>query len=115
MRLTAFVSYNRAGAGRREMGRFTGTPYGQTREVAGKDSPRRLRCERAFRRAVCALMAHLGFEVRVRGSHHIFTKDGVAEILNLQPRGSQAKPYQVKRVRNVILKYRLTGHDDGKI
>jgi hypothetical protein len=30
---------------------------------------------------------------------------GVAEILNLQPRGSLAKPYQVKQVRAVIARY----------
>lgn len=64
---------------------------------------------------LCALMAHLGFDVRVRGSHHIFTKDDVEEILNLQPRGSHAKPYQVKQVRNVILRNRLAGQDNAEI
>jgi hypothetical protein len=54
----------------------------------------------------------LGFEERVRGSHHIFTKDGVEEILNLQPKDAKAKPYQVKQVRAVILKYRLAGEED---
>ncbi|MBI4489988.1 MAG: type II toxin-antitoxin system HicA family toxin [Deltaproteobacteria bacterium] len=55
------------------------------------------------------LLRRLGFEERIRGSHHIFTKDGVEEILNLQPRGRHAKPYQVKQVRGVILKYRSAG------
>ncbi len=49
----------------------------------------------------------LGFDERIRGSHHIFTRDGIEEILNLQPIGSKAKPYQVKQVRRVILTYRL--------
>lgn len=31
----------------------------------------------------------------------------VEEILNLQPKGAKAKPYQVKQVRSIILKYRL--------
>ena len=35
--------------------------------------------------------------------------------LGFQPRGAQAKPYQVKQVRNVILKYRLAGQDNGEI
>ncbi len=48
-----------------------------------------------------------GFEMRVRGSHHIFIKEGVEEILNLQPRGADAKPYQVKQVRNAVLKYKM--------
>ncbi len=58
------------------------------------------------------LLASLGFNERIRGDHHIFTKDGIVEILNLQPKGSQAKPYQVKQVRSVILKYRLAGEEN---
>ncbi|MBI4460028.1 MAG: type II toxin-antitoxin system HicA family toxin [Acidobacteria bacterium] len=53
---------------------------------------------------LCRLLLRLGFDQRVRGSHHIFVRDGVEEILNLQPRGTKAKPYQVKQVRHVILK-----------
>ena len=34
-------------------------------------------------------------------------KDEVDEVLNLQPKGSKSKSYQVKQVRNVILKYKL--------
>ena len=56
---------------------------------------------------LCGLLKHLGFDERIRGSHHIFTKDGVEEILNLQHKGNKSKPYQVKQVRNVILKYKL--------
>ncbi len=61
---------------------------------------------------MCTLLIRLGFSERVRGSHHIFSKDGVDEILNLQPRESKAKPYQVKQVRSVIVKYKLAGSDD---
>ena len=61
---------------------------------------------------LCWLLKRLGFEERIRGSHHIFTKDDVEEIMNLQPIGSKAKAYQVKQVRNVILKYQLGGRDD---
>jgi hypothetical protein len=56
---------------------------------------------------LCQLLKRLGFEMRVKGSHHIFFKSGVEEILNLQPNGSNSKAYQVKQVRNVIVKYRL--------
>jgi hypothetical protein len=62
---------------------------------------------------LCHLLRRLGFEERIRGSHHIFTKEGVEEILNLQPRGSNANPYQVKQVRNIILRYKLGGEDHG--
>jgi len=56
---------------------------------------------------LCGLLTHLGFEVRVRGSHHVFSKADVVELINLQRDGSNAKPYQVKQVRNVIVKYKL--------
>lgn len=61
---------------------------------------------------LCQLLRRLGFAERIRGSHHTFTKERVEEILNLQPKGRQAKPYQVKQVRRVILKYRLGGSAD---
>ncbi|MCL4793827.1 MAG: type II toxin-antitoxin system HicA family toxin [Bryobacteraceae bacterium] len=56
---------------------------------------------------VCTMLEELGFEKRVRGSHHLFRKPGVEERLNLQRDGSHAKPYQVKQVRAVVLRYRL--------
>jgi hypothetical protein len=58
---------------------------------------------------LCGLMRHLGFDERIRGSHHIYTQEGVEEIVNLQPIGSRAKAYQVKQVRGIILKYKLGG------
>jgi hypothetical protein len=54
-----------------------------------------------------SLLGALGFAERIRGDHHIFSKPGVAEILNLQPRGSMAKPYQVRQIRSVIIRYKL--------
>ncbi len=61
---------------------------------------------------ICRLLNKLGFNERVKGSHHIFTKDSVAEIINIQPVGSKAKAYQVKQVRNLILKYKLGASDE---
>lgn len=57
------------------------------------------------------LLLRLGFSERIRGDHHIYFREGVEEILNLQPRGGMAKPYQVKQVRGVILRYGM-GVDD---
>jgi len=49
-----------------------------------------------------------GFAERIKGDHHIFTKDKIVEIINIQPlRNGKAKAYQVKQVRNLILKYKL--------
>jgi hypothetical protein len=44
---------------------------------------------------LCALLKRLGFDYRTKGDHHIFTKDGVEEILNLQRLNGKGKPYQV--------------------
>ncbi len=56
---------------------------------------------------LCGLLEHLGFAVRVRGSHRVFSKPGIVERLNLQRDGANAKPYQVRQVRAIIVKYRL--------
>ena len=61
---------------------------------------------------LCWLLKQFGFEERIRGDHHIFTREDIEEILNLQPKGNKAKPYQVKQVRNVILQYKLGDTDD---
>lgn len=58
------------------------------------------------------LLGSLGFNERVRGSHHIYFRTGVEEMINLQPKGNKAKAYQVKQVRNIILKYRLGVSDE---
>jgi predicted RNA binding protein YcfA (HicA-like mRNA interferase family) len=57
---------------------------------------------------LCSLLKSLGFNTRVKGSHHIFYKTGIEEILNIQPNGPKAKAYQVKQVREIIVKYKLS-------
>ena len=57
---------------------------------------------------LCFVLERAGFTRRAgRGSHCIFFHDGVAEIVNIQPRGGQAKPYQVRQVRDLLLKYQF--------
>jgi hypothetical protein len=51
--------------------------------------------------------------LRQKGSHHILTKDGIEEIINIQPKNGKAKSYQVKQVREIIIKYRLNSTIDG--
>ncbi len=53
------------------------------------------------------ILVKFGFTERIKGSHHIFYKKGVEEILNLQPLNNKAKPYQVKQVREILIKYKL--------
>lgn len=54
-----------------------------------------------------ALLLHLGFDERTRGSHHIFRRADVEERINFQRQGNKAKPYQVRQVRAVIVRYKL--------
>ncbi len=61
---------------------------------------------------LCRLLNKLNFNERVKGSHHIFTKDSIEEIINIQSIGSKAKAYQVKQIRNLILKYKLGAGDE---
>lgn len=58
-----------------------------------------------------ALMRHLGFDERIRGSHHVYRKQGIPEKVNLQRDDGNAKPYQVKQLRRLALKYHL-GDDE---
>ena len=60
------------------------------------------------------LLGLLGFDERMKGSHHIMTKNNIPEILNIQSKVGKAKPYQVKQVREVILKYQLNLGEDEK-
>ena len=53
------------------------------------------------------LLDSLGFEHRTRGSHFIYWREGIDEIINIQADGSKAKAYQVKQVRNIIRKYAM--------
>ncbi|MGB0212947.1 MAG: type II toxin-antitoxin system HicA family toxin [Algiphilus sp.] len=61
------------------------------------------------------LLIRLEFVERVRGDHHIFMHVDVDEILNLQPRGKLSKPYQVRQVRNMLVKHRLGEADVDSI
>ena len=56
---------------------------------------------------LCSLLEDLGFDRRVKGSHHLFRKQGIEERINIQREGNNAKPYQVKQVRAAILKHKL--------
>ena len=56
---------------------------------------------------LCSMLEQLGFRSRSRGSHNIFWKEGISEMINLQKSSGEAKPYQVRQVRKIILKYGL--------
>ena len=56
---------------------------------------------------LCQLLIRLGFNERIKGSHHIFSRKHIDEIINLQPKHGKAKPYQVKQIRMLLTKYRM--------
>ena len=67
-------------------------------------SPGNLRFEEA-----CSLARAFGFQLsRVKGSHHIFARQGVPELVNLQEVGGKAKPYQVRQLLSLVERYNLT-------
>jgi len=54
------------------------------------------------------LLDSFNFSCRIKGDHHIYFKEGVEEIINIQPLSNRkAKPYQVKQIRMLVLKYKL--------
>lgn len=63
-------------------------------------------------RDITRLLNNFGFYSRTKGDHYIFHKEGIEEIINLQPlRDGKAKAYQVRQVRTIILKYKLHRED----
>jgi len=58
------------------------------------------------------LLRDFGFTERIRGSHHIFSRAGIDEIINLQPKNGKAKVYQVRQVRALIRHYQLGTPND---
>jgi predicted RNA binding protein YcfA (HicA-like mRNA interferase family) len=56
-----------------------------------------------------SLLLHLGFDERIRGSHHVYRKQGIDEKINIQSAGGKIKPYQAKQIREIILKYHVAG------
>ena len=55
------------------------------------------------------LLVKMGFELRrVSGSHHIYLHPKVPRPINIQPMGKDAKPYQVRQLRDMIEEFSLT-------
>jgi len=59
------------------------------------------------------LLRRLGFEEKVRGSHHVFRSRDIAEMINLQRDGAKARVYEVRQVRAIFTKYALGGEAAG--
>ena len=60
------------------------------------------------------ILKNFRFEERIKGSHHIFYRNDIEEIINIQAdKNGNAKPYQVKQIRELLLKYRLMIQNEG--
>lgn len=61
----------------------------------------------------CQLAKQFGFVLkRVRGSHHIYERPGIPEILNFQNVKGKAKAYQVRQLLELIDRYGLQMEED---
>lgn len=68
-----------------------------------KKSKSNLRFER-----LCLIAESFGFRFRGgKGSHRIYVKKGIKEMLNFQNIGGKAKPYQINQLIKVIEKNNL--------
>jgi hypothetical protein len=56
---------------------------------------------------LCGLLAHMGFKRRIRSSHHLFFLEGIEELLNIQESQGMAKPYQIRQVRDYLIRHGL--------
>ena len=61
--------------------------------------------------ALCNMLIHYGFAMRIKGDHHIFSRVGIEEIINLQPVHGKAKAYQVRQIRAIILRYGIQSEE----
>jgi predicted RNA binding protein YcfA (HicA-like mRNA interferase family) len=50
-------------------------------------------------------------QVRVSGSHHMYWRDGVNEMVNIQNVRGEVKPYQIKQFLSLIEMYNLKLED----
>ena len=54
------------------------------------------------------LLEKLGFRLaRVSGSHHIYVHANVPRPMNVQSAGKDAKPYQIRQLRDIIEEFAL--------
>lgn len=60
-------------------------------------------------RDITGLVEAFGFRLRrVSGSHHIYARPGVPELVNLQEVKGQAKPFQIRQFLRLVERYSLT-------
>ncbi len=72
-----------------------------------KRNPKNVRFDK-----LCAVAKAFGFHFRGgKGSHRIYVREGIREILNFQNVDGKAKPYQVRQFIKIVEKYGLIEED----
>ena len=57
---------------------------------------------------ICNLAEYIGFKLKGgKGSHKVYSRKGITEILTLQDVNGMAKPYQVRQLLDIIERYKL--------
>ena len=57
---------------------------------------------------VVRFLEAVGWRLRIKGDHHIFTRTGVPVLLNLQPeKDGKAKAYQIRQLRRALIQFNL--------
>ncbi len=73
-----------------------------------KDNPKNVRFNN-----MCNIAEAFGFRFRGgKGSHRIYAREGITELLNFQNVNGKAKPYQVKQFIKIVGKYNLLEESD---
>jgi hypothetical protein len=91
--------------------RAGGDPLGNEEEMNRRKLLKRL-AQGAFRNVAFGDMRDLvqgfGFTLRrVNGSHHIFGRQDIPELVNLQEVQGEAKPYQIRQFLRLVERYNL--------
>jgi hypothetical protein len=76
-----------------------------------KGNPKNVRFEK-----LCKAAEVFGFTFRGgKGSHRIYVRKGVEELLNFQNVKGRAKPYQVRQFIKIVEKYELLKEDEQDV
>jgi predicted RNA binding protein YcfA (HicA-like mRNA interferase family) len=60
-----------------------------------------------------SLVEGFGYKrARRQGSHHVFSHPTIAELINLQARSGQAKPYPIRQFLKLVERYNLHLEDE---
>ncbi len=62
---------------------------------------------------MCKIAEWFGFQFKGgKGSHRVYARPGIREILNFQDVDGRAKPYQVRQFIQIVEKYNLLEETD---